>query len=397
MISKRAALAFALVSLIAGVLLSLALRPPGVGTRVVVTGSEDGAPVRIRWRVPLSSPQSLPGSGETPTWLAAALEGSSAGAVSLDLYDPGEIVPAFAVTDAVRERKVQAGFTWLGYDQGKIPSSALFGATPFGLDPWAYIGWWFFADGKTLAEGIYARHNIKPVFCGISGPETAGWFATPLTSTDDLKGLKIRFAGLGGKVMQRVGASVTMLPSGEIFQALDTGVIDATEFSQPITDKALGFHRIAKYNYYPGWHQPFSATHFVVNLAVWEGRSRRCGQGTLIETVPAWVRWRAASVFRNSCRDRWSPSSRRSACRPSTCRRNSCGSLQKAAQPRCSTRKPTSRCVLQGGARLPARTTRRYIANGAGWPTCPRISRRLRGRMAYGRGSGIVPCEVAIS
>ena len=283
MISKRAALAFALVSLIAGVLLSLALRPPGVGTRVVVTGSEDGAPVRIRWRVPLSSPQSLPGSGETPTWLAAALEGSSAGAVSLDLYDPGEIVPAFAVTDAVRERKVQAGFTWLGYDQGKIPSSALFGATPFGLDPWAYIGWWFFADGKTLAEGIYARHNIKPVFCGISGPETAGWFATPLTSTDDLKGLKIRFAGLGGKVMQRVGASVTMLPSGEIFQALDTGVIDATEFSQPITDKALGFHRIAKYNYYPGWHQPFSATHFVVNLSVWEAISE--ADRALIETV----------------------------------------------------------------------------------------------------------------
>ena len=106
-----------------------------------------------------------------------------------------------------------------------------------------------------------------PVLCGISGPETAGWFREPLTSSDDLNGLKIRFAGLGGRVMERVGASITMLPAGEIFQALDTGVIDATEFAQPITDQALGFNRIAKYNYFPGWHQPFSATHLIVNLS----------------------------------------------------------------------------------------------------------------------------------
>ena len=269
MISKRAALVFASVALVAGALLSLALRPPGGGGGVAATVSKQGVPVRIHWRVPLSAPRSLPGSGETPKWLAEALHEASGGAVRLDLYDPGEIVPAFAVADAVRDRKVQAGFTWLGYDQGKMPASALFGATPFGLDPWAFIGWWHFADGKALAEGIYAEHNIKPLFCGISGPETAGWFRSPLNSTEDLSGLKIRFAGLGGKVMQRVGASVTMLPAGEIFQALDTGVIDATEFSQPITDKALGFSRIAKYNYYPGWHQPFSATHFVVNLGVW--------------------------------------------------------------------------------------------------------------------------------
>ena len=92
-----------------------------------------------------------------------------------------------------------------------------------------------------------------------------------------------RFAGLGGKVLQRVGASVTMLPAGEIFQALDTGVIDATEFAQPITDKALGFSRIAKYNYYPGWHQPFSATHLVVNVDVWAGLPP--ADRGLIETV----------------------------------------------------------------------------------------------------------------
>ncbi len=235
--------------------------------------SESGVAERIRWRVPLSAPRNLPGSGETPVWMAEAMLDATGGGIRFDLYDPGELAPAFAIGDAVRDRKVQAGYTWLGYDQGKIPASPLFGATPFGLDPWAYIGWWFFGDGETtgqqLAEAIYAEHNTMPVFCGISGPETAGWFREPLTSSDDLNGLKIRFAGLGGRVMERVGASITMLPAGEIFQALETGVIDATEFAQPVTDQALGFNRIAKYNYFPGWHQPFSASHLIVNLGIW--------------------------------------------------------------------------------------------------------------------------------
>jgi TRAP-type mannitol/chloroaromatic compound transport system substrate-binding protein len=226
MFSGRAVLIAAGVALLVGALATLALRPPGGGAAPAAAGTA-GQPgdVRIRWRVPLSAARNLPGSGETPVWLAETLASSTAGAVRLDLYDPGELAPAFAITDAVRDRKVQAGFTWLGYDQGKIAASALFGATPFGLDPWAYIGWWFFGDGevtgKALAEGIYAKLNTRPVLCGISGPETAGWFRFPLESSEDLQGLKIRFAGLGGKVMDRVGASITMLPAGEIFQALE--------------------------------------------------------------------------------------------------------------------------------------------------------------------------------
>ena len=282
MISKRAAAALVLTAFITGLLLSLAVRPPGAEAPVVAV-AEEGEALRVRWRVPLSAPRSLPGSGETPIWLAQSIAAASRGAVTLQLYDPGEMVPAFSITDAVRDRKVEAGFTWLGYDQGKIPASPLFGATPFGLDPWAYIGWWHFGGGKELAEGIYGKIDIRPVFCGISGPETAGWFRAPVRSTADFEGLKIRFAGLGGEVMDRVGASVTMLPAAEIFQALETGVIDATEYSQPVTDQALGFNRIAKYNHYPGWHQPFSASHFVINLEVWQATAE--ADRALIETA----------------------------------------------------------------------------------------------------------------
>ena len=268
MFSTRSVIVAVVVAFAAGSVVSLAIRP---ADRVAVKAAvvDGDTEVRIRWRMPLSASRNLPGSGETPVWVSDRLKAASNGAIVIDLYDPGEIVPAFAITDAVRDRKVPVGWTWLGYDQGKIPSSALIAAMPFGMEPWAYIGWWYFAGGDELTYGIYAEHNMRPLFCSISGPETAGWFREPLTSAEDLKGLKIRFAGLGGKVLQRVGASVTMLPAGEIFQALETGVIDATEYSQPITDQALGFARIAKYNYFPGWHQPFSASHLVVNLDVW--------------------------------------------------------------------------------------------------------------------------------
>lgn len=268
MFSSRALGWAALVAFAAGLLASLALRPPGQPA-AVAPGQPANPRAAVHWRLPLSAPRSLPGAGETPLWLADAVQRASGGAFVMDLYDPGEIVPAFAITDAVRDRKVPAGYTWLGYDQGKIPAAALFGATPFGLEPWAYMGWWFFAGGRELGEEIFGEHGVKPIFCSISGPETAGWFRSPIRSAADVQGLKIRFAGVGGKVMERVGASVTMLPSGEIFQALETGVIDATEFAQPISDQALGFARIAKYNYYPGWHQPFSASHLVVNIDVW--------------------------------------------------------------------------------------------------------------------------------
>ena len=193
----------------------------------------------------------------------------SAGAIRLDMYEPGEIVPAFAISDAVRDGKVSAGYTWLGYDQGKIPSASLLAAVPFGMEPWEFSAWWFEAGGRELGEELYSEHNIFPIYCGLTGPETAGWFRKPIRQLSDIEGLKIRFAGLGGKVIERLGASVTMLPSGEIFQALEKGAIDATEFALPIVDEALGFNRVAKLNYYPGWHQPFTATHFVVNLEVW--------------------------------------------------------------------------------------------------------------------------------
>jgi len=268
--SQRAALVAVIVAFVVGMVGTLAIRPPVAGEEPTsAAGSSKSTRSRIRWRVPVAFATNLPALGDNVLYVASTIEAISAGAVVLDVYEPNEIVPPFSITDAVRDHKVEAGYTWLGYDQGKIPAAPLLGAVPFGMEPWEFSAWWFEAGGRELGEALYEKQNSRILFCGITGPETAGWFRTRIDSLEDMQGLKIRFAGLGGKVIEQVGASVTMLPGGEIFQALEKGAIDATEYALPVVDQRLGFNRVAKYNYYPGWHQPATSSHMVVNLDIW--------------------------------------------------------------------------------------------------------------------------------
>lgn len=136
-----------------------------------------------------------------------------------------------------------------------------------------------------MLQEIYANKgfNVHAQFCGIIGPETAGWYKKPITSLKDYDGMKIRFAGLGGKVLEKLGASVTMLPGGELFQALEKGTIDATEFSMPAIDQILGFHKLVKNNLFPGWHQPFTAQYMLINGDEW--KKTTSAQKALIEST----------------------------------------------------------------------------------------------------------------
>jgi TRAP-type mannitol/chloroaromatic compound transport system substrate-binding protein len=297
-LSLRAAAIAVVVAFAIGLLGSLALRPPGDARPPLgmQAGGEEGAPmtVRFRWRVPVAFATNLPALGDNALYLSDTLRAVTGEAVRLDIFEPGEVVPVFSITEAVRDGKVEAGYTWLGYDQGRIRASTLLGAVPFGMEPWEFTAWWFEAGGRELAEALYHRHNVHPLLCGITGPETAGWFRSEVASLADIRGLKIRFAGIGGKVMERAGASVTMLPGGEIFQALEKGAIDATEYALPVVDQMLGFSRVARYNYYPGWHQPATAFHLTVNLDRW--RALPPATQALLETVCT------AAVTRNLAR-----------------------------------------------------------------------------------------------
>ena len=227
----------------------------------------------IRWKVPTGFGTSLPALGDQIVDVAETINVMTDGHIQLKIFEPKALIPAFEITEAVGANKLSVGYTWLGYDQGKIASAPLISAVPFGFDPQEYMAWWYEGGGQKLGEELYAEHNIHPILCGLTGPETAGWYQKEMTSLEDFDGLKIRFAGLGGKVLQRIGASVTMLPGGELFQALETGAIDATEYATPPADTRLGLYKIAKYNYFPGWHQTFTAFHFVVNTEVWAGMS----------------------------------------------------------------------------------------------------------------------------
>ncbi|MDO6461887.1 TRAP transporter substrate-binding protein [Granulosicoccaceae sp. 1_MG-2023] len=226
----------------------------------------------LRWKMPVAFASNLPGLGSPAAWVAENLTAASDGSIQVRVYEPGKLVPPFDILQSVSDGKVAAGYTWIGYDQGKVPAVPLFAAVPFGMKPWAYIGWYYYGGGHEMLQEVYANkgYKVHAQLCGIIGPETAGWYSEKIETLDDYKGLKIRFAGLGGKVLEKLGASVTMLPGGELYQALEKGTIDATEFSMPAIDQILGFDQVVKYNLFPGWHQQFTAQYMLINEDEWK-------------------------------------------------------------------------------------------------------------------------------
>ena len=205
--------------------------------------------------------------------------------VEFEFFEPGKLVPPFEALDAVSNGSLDANFGSAGYWQGKLPAATLFAAVPFGPEAGEYIAWVLFDDGAKLWQQMYddAGYNVHTVPCGVIAPETSGWFKNEINSAEDLKGLNMRFFGLGGKVMEKLGVSTSLLAAGDIFPALERGAIDATEFSMPVIDKLLGFHKIVKYNYFPGWHQPASLAELLINGDVWDDLSDSAQ--TQIETV----------------------------------------------------------------------------------------------------------------
>jgi TRAP-type mannitol/chloroaromatic compound transport system substrate-binding protein len=225
---------------------------------------------KIRWKVQSTFNTGWPALGDPIARLADTLDKATDGRIKLKVYEPGKILPPLEISPSISKGDLPAAYNYMAYDQGRIPAAVLFAAVPFGMEPWEYAAWWFEGEGSKLANDIYNKQNIKFLLCSTIGPETAGWYRNPITSLDDLKGLKIRFSGLGGMVLNEIGASATLMAGGEIFAALEKGTLDATEYSMPAIDEVLGFHKITKFNLFPGWHQVSTSTHFMVNLDLWK-------------------------------------------------------------------------------------------------------------------------------
>ncbi|MCF6273465.1 MAG: TRAP transporter substrate-binding protein [Rhodobacteraceae bacterium] len=195
--------------------------------------------------------------------------------VEFEHFDPGKLVPTLEALDAVSNGSVDASFATSGYWQGKINSASLFAAVPFGPEAGEFLGWILYDDGARLWQQMYDDngYNVVVTPCGLIAPETSGWFKKEINTVEDLAGLNMRFFGLGAKVMETLGVSTSLLGASDIFPALERGAIDATEFSMPRIDARLGFYKIAKYNYFPGWHQPSTLFELLINRDVWDDLS----------------------------------------------------------------------------------------------------------------------------
>ena len=244
-------------------------------TSVAVAASLLAAPAvaadKLLLKTPIAFSTALPGLGSPIPRVAEQVELMSGGTMRMKVYEPGKLVPPFEILDAVSSGKINSGYTTAGYWAGKIPAAPLFSAVPFGPEAGEYMAWLYYGNGLTLYQEMYdqAGYNVKVLPCAVIAPETSGWFAKEIAGVEDLEGLKMRFFGLGGKVMQKLGVATSLLPGGEIFPALEKGAIDATEFSMPAIDARLGFHKLVKFNYFPGWHQQATVFELLINKDVW--------------------------------------------------------------------------------------------------------------------------------
>lgn len=252
---------------------------------MVSAGTAVAADKKVLLKVPICFSTALPGLGTSIVQLADRLKAASGGNIVMKVYEPGKLVAPFEILDAVSSGKINAGYSASGYWEGKIPGISLFTALPFGPEAPEFLAWMFYGNGMKLYQEMYdnAGYNVWAMPACVLSPETSGWFSKPIESAEDLKGLRMRFFGLGGKVMEKLGVSVSLLPGGEIFPALEKKALDGTEFSMPAIDQRLGFYKVVKYNYYPGWHQQATFLEMLINKDTWNGMSDQ--QRALIETA----------------------------------------------------------------------------------------------------------------
>jgi TRAP-type mannitol/chloroaromatic compound transport system substrate-binding protein len=224
----------------------------------------------FRWSCVTSWPPKFPGLGVAPENLATRVEDASGGRLKIKVYGAGELVPAFEVFDAVSRGTVEMGHDASYYHKGKVDAAQFFAAIPFGMTNLELNGWLYYGGGMKLWRELYAPFNLVPFPMGNTGVQMGGWFNKEINTVDDLKGLKMRIPGLGGEVLRRAGGTPVTLPGSEIFTALQTGAIDATEWVGPYNDASFGLHKAARYYYYPGWHEPGPGLETIINKDAWE-------------------------------------------------------------------------------------------------------------------------------
>jgi TRAP-type mannitol/chloroaromatic compound transport system substrate-binding protein len=232
------------------------------------------AQAAVRWRMASSFPKSLDtifGSGETFSRTVKALSG---GKFEVSVHAAGELMPAFGVVDALQNSTIEMAQTAPYYFTGKNSIFAFGCAVPFGLTGRQMDAWMEHGNGRKLMDAFYAQYNIKSASAGNTGTQMGGWYRKEIKTVADLKGLKMRLGGgLFGEAMAKLGVVAQNMPAGELYQSLEKGTLDATEFVGPYDDEKLGFNKVAPFYYYPGWWEGGAELEFFINKKAYEGLS----------------------------------------------------------------------------------------------------------------------------
>jgi TRAP-type mannitol/chloroaromatic compound transport system substrate-binding protein len=244
-------------------LASAALAAPAVAT------AQQTFNFRMTSAYPKGSPFYMDGPGSA-TDLAQRIQAMSNNRIRIQVFGAGELIPALEGFDAVRAGTVEMNHANSYFWTGKTFAAQYFTAVPFGLNFQGINGWLYDGGGQALWDEVYAPFGLKGMACGNTGVQMTGWFKREINTVADLRGLKIRMPGLAGRVYAALGVDVRLLPGGEIFPALERGVIDAAEFVGPFLDRRLGLHRAAKNYYTTGWHESATVSELLINKAAWD-------------------------------------------------------------------------------------------------------------------------------
>ena len=244
-------------------------------TLVAGTTSSANAVEKMKWKMQSAFGSKLSIIGEVARRYQDIIRDMSGGAMKIKFFEPGALVPTLECFDAASKGSLESCWTTPGYHTAKYPALSFFTTVPFGPQIGEFMAWKWFGGGNDLRQEIYDKHNLIAFDSFAIGPETSGWFKTEINSLDQIKGLKMRFFGLGAVVMSKLGVSTQLLAGADIYPALERGVIDATEFSMPSIDYDLGFYQIAKFNYFPGWHQQSSIGELLMNKAGWDALDKQ--------------------------------------------------------------------------------------------------------------------------
>jgi TRAP-type mannitol/chloroaromatic compound transport system substrate-binding protein len=224
----------------------------------------------INWRMAASWPKSLDTLYGGAELICKRVAAATGGKFNIKLFAAGEIVGGLQVLDAVQNGTVECGHTAAYYYFGKDQTFAFGTAIPFGLNARQQYAWYYHAGGLELMRDFYKDFNVVNHLAGNTGAQMGGWFRKPIKSVADLKGLKFRIGGTGGTVLTRLGVVPQQIAGGDIYPALEKGTIDAAEWVGPYDDEKLGFYKVAKHYYYPGWWEGGPSTEMLIGTKAWE-------------------------------------------------------------------------------------------------------------------------------